>query len=116
MPLGYYFEIKYRKTTDFGQADGFSRLFNNQYWSDEEAVIASVTMENDVRLVLSNFMHHNPVTADDVRLKRANDEVLRKATKFVHSVANIFTHRRTYGLISPPIFFIRSRLMLNASW
>ena len=107
MPLGYYFEIKYGKTTDFGQADRFSRLFNNQYWSDKEAVIASVTVENDVRLALSNSMHYNPVTVVDVRLKRANDEVLRQAIKLIKSVGNIFTQRRTYELISPLIFFIR---------
>ena len=48
------------KWTDFGQADGSSCLINNQYSPDEAAVIASVTMKNDVRLVLSNSTRHTP--------------------------------------------------------
>ena len=38
-----------------------------------------------LRLVLSNSIHHTPVTADDVHLQTANDNVLGKAIKLVKS-------------------------------
>ena len=70
------YNIKCRKTTDFGQVDGLSRRINNQCSSHEELITASVTVENNVRLVLSNSILHTPVTADDVRQETTNDRVL----------------------------------------
>lgn len=67
MLQGYDFEIVYNKTTDFGQADGLSRLINSQCSPDAEVVFAGATMENDVRLVLLNSIRYSPVNADDVR-------------------------------------------------
>ena len=62
--LPYY--IKYRKTADFGQADGLSRVMNNRCSPHEEPVIASVTVGSNVRLVLPNSILHTPISADVV--------------------------------------------------
>ena len=63
MLLGFYFEIKYGTTTDFGQVDGLSRLVNNQYSPGKEAVIKTVIVENDVRFALSNSIPNTFATA-----------------------------------------------------
>ena len=81
--LAYDFEIECGKIIDFIQADGLSRLINSQRSSGEEAVVASVTVENDVCQVLLNSIHHTPVTADEVCHERANDEILSMAIKFL---------------------------------
>ena len=85
MPLGYDFVITYCKTTDFCQANGLPRIIKNQCSSDEEINISSITVENDVCLVLSNSVRSTPDTVDDVRQETANDEMLSRAIQFVKS-------------------------------
>ena len=63
MLLGFYFEIKYGTTTDFGQVDRLSRLINNQYSPGKKAVITTVIVEKDLRLALSNSIRHTFATA-----------------------------------------------------
>ena len=61
---GYNFEIKYRKTTDFGQADGLSRLIANHQTPTEETVIANIAIEKVTRNILADSFQNIPVTAD----------------------------------------------------
>nr|VZI35612.1 unnamed protein product [Spirometra erinaceieuropaei] len=42
--LGYDFDIRYCRTTDFGQADALSRLISNQQEPEEDTVIAAIRL------------------------------------------------------------------------
>ncbi|BHF74765.1 hypothetical protein SprV_0501785300 [Sparganum proliferum] len=42
--LGYDFDIRYCRTTDFGQADALSRLISNQQEPEEDTVIAAISI------------------------------------------------------------------------
>nr|VZI38266.1 unnamed protein product [Spirometra erinaceieuropaei] len=52
--LGYDFDIRYCRTTDFGQADALSRLISNQQEPEEDTVIAAISIEDGVRRQLSD--------------------------------------------------------------
>nr|VZI33649.1 unnamed protein product [Spirometra erinaceieuropaei] len=52
--LGYDFDIRYCRTTDFGQADALSRLLSNQQEPEEDTVIVAISIEDDVRRQLSD--------------------------------------------------------------
>ncbi|BHF58422.1 hypothetical protein SprV_0100137400 [Sparganum proliferum] len=65
--LGYDFDIRYCRTTDFGQAAALSRLVSNQQEPEEDTVIAAISIEDDVRRQLSDAIRGIPVTAVDVR-------------------------------------------------
>jgi hypothetical protein len=58
--LGYDLRIGYRKSTDFGQTDAFSRLISAQLSPDEEVVVAALQAEFDMD-VLTSYL---PVTSD----------------------------------------------------
>ena len=76
---GYNFEIKYWKTTDFGQADGLSRLIANHQTPMEESVTTNIATEKDIRSILAGSIRNIPVTADKIRHESAKDVVIRKA-------------------------------------
>ncbi|BHF61934.1 hypothetical protein SprV_0100491400 [Sparganum proliferum] len=74
--FGYDFDIRYCRTTDFGQSDALSRLIiiiiiiiiiSNQQEPEEDAVIAAISIEDDVRCQLSDAIQGSPVTAADIR-------------------------------------------------
>ncbi|BHF58772.1 hypothetical protein SprV_0100172700 [Sparganum proliferum] len=65
--LGYDFDIRYCRTTDFGQADALSCLIYNQREPDENTVIAAISIKDDVRRQLSDAIRGIPVTAADIR-------------------------------------------------
>nr|VZI23548.1 unnamed protein product [Spirometra erinaceieuropaei] len=59
--LGYDFDIRYCRTTDFGQADALSRLISNQQEPEEDTVIAAISIEDDVRRQLSDAIRDRSV-------------------------------------------------------
>ncbi|MGL5708694.1 MAG: RNase H-like domain-containing protein, partial [Aeromonas sp.] len=81
--LGYDFEIQYRRTQDFGQADALSRLIGDHQHLDEDAVIAAVSVENDVRSQLSDAIRAIPVTASDIRNATSADPLLQQVIHYV---------------------------------
>nr|VZI04460.1 unnamed protein product [Spirometra erinaceieuropaei] len=83
--LGYDFDIRYCRTTDFGQADALSRLISNQQEPEEDTVIAAISIEDDVRRQLSDAIRGIPVTAADIRRATEQDPVLRQATTYVQT-------------------------------
>jgi transposase InsO family protein len=83
--LGYDFTIQYRHTEEFGQADGLSRLINNHHVEQEDTVIAAISMENDVRRLLSDAVRGLPVTAADVRRATDSDPVLKQTIAYVQT-------------------------------
>ncbi|EPB79084.1 hypothetical protein ANCCEY_01837 [Ancylostoma ceylanicum] len=46
--LGYDFSIQYRSTTSTGQADALSRLIASQPTTDEDRVIAAISVDADI--------------------------------------------------------------------
>nr|VZH95151.1 unnamed protein product [Spirometra erinaceieuropaei] len=83
--LGYDFDIRYCRTTDFGQADALSRLISNQQEPAEDTVIVAISIEDDVRRQLSDAMRGIPVTAADIRHATEQDPVLRQAITYVQT-------------------------------
>ena len=72
--LGYDFDIQYRRTTEFGQADALSRLIASHTPQDEDVVIAKV--ESDVSAVLEETVNRLPVSWKDIRDASERDYVL----------------------------------------
>nr|VZI13561.1 unnamed protein product [Spirometra erinaceieuropaei] len=83
--LGYNFDIRFCRTTDFGQADALSRLISNQQEPEEDTVIAAISIEDDVRRQLSDAIRGIPVTAADIRRATEQDPVLRQAITYVQT-------------------------------
>nr|VZI33584.1 unnamed protein product [Spirometra erinaceieuropaei] len=83
--LGYDFDIRYCRTTDFGQAGALSRLISNQQEPEEDTVIAAISIEDDVRRQLSDAIRGIPVTAADIRRATEQDPVLRQAITYVQT-------------------------------
>nr|VZI51040.1 unnamed protein product [Spirometra erinaceieuropaei] len=83
--LGYDFDIRYCRTTDFGQADALSRLISNQQEPEEDTVIVAISIEDDVRRQLSDAIRGIPVTAADIRHATEQDPVLRQAITYVQT-------------------------------
>ncbi|KAH7726112.1 hypothetical protein AAVH_06300 [Aphelenchoides avenae] len=90
--LAYDFEIKYIKTTDFGQADVLSRLIAKQQakTDDEEIVIASFFAsehENEELIldVLATNIDSFPITSDEIMDETATDELLQQVIDFTNN-------------------------------
>ncbi|KAA3675928.1 uncharacterized protein DEA37_0013668 [Paragonimus westermani] len=82
---GYDFSIDYRYTENFGQADGLSRLIRNHRVPEDDATIASLPFENDVRRQLNDAIRGIPVIADDIRNATAEDPAIAQTMKYVRS-------------------------------
>ncbi|VDL64654.1 unnamed protein product [Hymenolepis diminuta] len=83
--MGYDYEIKYQRTEDFGQADGLSRLLENQRAENEEAMAASVSVERNVQHILVESIRNTPVSAVEIQKETEKDTVLQKSLRFVKS-------------------------------
>ncbi|KAA3674010.1 uncharacterized protein DEA37_0012162 [Paragonimus westermani] len=81
--LGYDFD--YRRSDHFGQADGLSRLISNHHVSEEDAVVATLTMEDDVRRQLTDAIRGIPVTVVDIRRATAMDPNLKQVMTYVRT-------------------------------
>ncbi|KAK0419802.1 hypothetical protein QR680_014328 [Steinernema hermaphroditum] len=69
--LGYEFNIEYRRTTEFGQADALSRLIAERSMDQEDAVIAAFTSSPN-----SPLLDGLPVTHEEVTQATEEDEDL----------------------------------------
>ncbi|XP_058445614.1 uncharacterized protein K02A2.6-like [Malaya genurostris] len=81
--LMYEFEIEYVATDKFGHADILSRLINHHVKPDEDYVIAAMTLENDVRSVVSESFDVLPLSFRTVRDRTHRDPVLSKVYRFI---------------------------------
>ena len=83
---GYNLDIHYRRSEDFGQADALSRLIGNHSTTDEDAVTATISMEDDSSApLLANAVQALPVTAEDVRKATRDDLSIQEAITYVQS-------------------------------
>lgn len=83
--LSYTFRIEYISTHQFGHADMLSRLINNQAGPDEEHIVASITLEDDVRAVLNINLSALPVTYEMVQAATAKDDHIQAVIKYMDS-------------------------------
>nr|VZI36444.1 unnamed protein product [Spirometra erinaceieuropaei] len=81
--LGYDFDIRCCRTTEFSQADALSRLISNHREPEEDIVLATILIEDDVRRQLSDALQGTSVTAADMRRATEQDPVLRQAITYV---------------------------------
>ena len=118
---GYNFEIKYRKTTDFGQADGLSRLIANHQTPTEETVIANIALEKDIRSILADSIRNIPVTADEIRHESKKDAVIRMAMNYVQKkwpaspvqgeLLDLYNRRKALPVIDSCLMFKESAVI-----
>nr|VZI09136.1 unnamed protein product [Spirometra erinaceieuropaei] len=83
--LDYDFDIRYCRAADFGQSDALSRLISNHPEPEEDTVIVSVSIEDDVRCQLSDAIRGIAVNAADIRRATEEDPVLRQTITYVQT-------------------------------
>ncbi|KIH52830.1 hypothetical protein ANCDUO_17061 [Ancylostoma duodenale] len=81
--LGYDFSIQYRSTTSIGQADALSRLIASQPTTDEDRVIAAISVDADIQHVFINTIRALPVTADEIKEATTNDRLLQLIKTYI---------------------------------
>ncbi|PIO70633.1 hypothetical protein TELCIR_07511 [Teladorsagia circumcincta] len=79
--LAYDFDIEYRNTSDFGQADALSRLIAAQSPPEEDVIIAKIA--HDINAIFKDNVNHLPVTAKEVAHATAEDDTLRQVLDHV---------------------------------
>ncbi|BHF57490.1 hypothetical protein SprV_0100043200 [Sparganum proliferum] len=122
--LGYDFDIRYCRTTDFGQADALSSLISNQQEPEEDTVIAAISIEDDVRRQLSDAIRGIPVTATDIRHATEQDPVLRQAITYVQTcwpttalagdLRQLFLRRASLSVVDSCLMFA-DRVVISSS-
>ena len=83
--LGYDFEIQYRRTENFGQADALSRLISKYPTEEEDAVIAALSAEDHAESCLVDAIRALPVTAAEIKRATMADPILLQVIQFVQS-------------------------------
>ena len=116
--LAYDFEIRYTSTHEFGHADILSRLINKTSKPDEDYIIASTRLENEVLQIVKDVTNNFPIHFKSIQDATAQCPVLSKVCKFVKSnnwplsskeltgeVAQFFKHKDNLTLISNCLLF-----------
>ncbi|CAH8666328.1 unnamed protein product [Schistosoma bovis] len=81
--LGYDFDIQYRRTQQFGQADALSRLISEHHTAGEDTVIASLMTEDYAQCYLTTAIRALPVSAAEIQSASKNDSIIKRAMKYV---------------------------------
>ncbi|CAH8676807.1 unnamed protein product [Schistosoma haematobium] len=110
MLLGYDFVIKYKSTSDFGHADALSRLISNHKLENEDTVIASISVEEDVSRMLFNSTQILPVTAARIAEHTRRDPILRRLSTFIqrgwppritsHELKQYYQRRQSLSIVN----------------
>ncbi|PIO67447.1 hypothetical protein TELCIR_10800, partial [Teladorsagia circumcincta] len=90
--LAYDFDIEYRNTSDFGQADALSRLIAAQSPPEEDVIIAKIA--HDINAIFKDNVNHLPVTAKDVAHATAEDDTSRQVLDHVTHTTGQRNHPR----------------------
>jgi len=83
--LSYDFQIEYIKTAEFGHADVLSRLIDQQNCPEEDFVIASVQLEEDLSLTLQESFSKGPVspiTFQQIQEATKKSEIFQEVIKY----------------------------------
>ncbi|XP_055603886.1 uncharacterized protein LOC129752121 [Uranotaenia lowii] len=102
--LGYDFDIEYISTNNFGYADVLSRLIDNHQKPEEEFVIASIGVEDDVRANLQEKIASLPVTFEMIQQATLRDPSLQKVQQFM---AAGWPHKNT--ILDPKLKALHAR-------
>ena len=80
--VDYNFEIQYKNTKDFGEADALSRLIHDKQnvLEEEDKVIASI--EADAQHEFDQNIKRMTITAEDIRRETLKSQVLQMAIKY----------------------------------
>uniref|UniRef100_A0A1Q3EU21 RNA-directed DNA polymerase n=1 Tax=Culex tarsalis TaxID=7177 RepID=A0A1Q3EU21_CULTA len=81
--LLYDFSIRYISTDKFGDADVLSRLINQHVRPEEDYVIASIRLEEDIRSVAAESINALPLSFSAVAKSTQSDPLLRKLYRYV---------------------------------
>ncbi|KIH68448.1 hypothetical protein ANCDUO_01215 [Ancylostoma duodenale] len=81
--LGYDFSIQYRSTTSIGKVDSLFRLIASQPTTDEDRVIAAISVDADIQHVFINTIRALPVTADENKEATTNDRLLQLIKTYI---------------------------------
>nr|AAW27509.1 SJCHGC07189 protein [Schistosoma japonicum] len=83
MLLAYDFKIRYKSTMTFGHADVLSRLIATQKFDNEDVVIATVSLEDDIHHILQTSIQATPLSAIDVKSTTRTDEELQTIIRYL---------------------------------
>ena len=121
--LAYDFNIEYRRSTHFGQADALSRLITSRkLQEDDDIVIAKIEM--DVNAVQSDVIRHLPVTKEEIRRMTEEDSELKLVVEAVRtgrwprfqsgSLLHAYHSRATNMSVCNGVLFMGSRAVIPA--
>nr|CAX83705.1 Gag-Pol polyprotein [Schistosoma japonicum] len=123
MLLGYDFTIKYKATSDFGHADALSRLMSNHKPEDEDTVIASISVEEDVSSMLNNSTQILPMTAARVADHTRRHPTLQQLATFLRrgwpprltsqELKQYYQRRQSLSIVNDCIMFADCVIVLN---
>ncbi|CAH8569735.1 unnamed protein product [Schistosoma turkestanicum] len=83
MLLAYDFKIRYKSTMTFGHADVLSRLIATQKFENEDVIIATVSLEDDIHHILQTSIQATPLSAMDVKSTTRTDEELQTIIRYL---------------------------------
>lgn len=83
--LNYDFKIEYINTKDFGYADVLSRLIDLQQKPEEEFVVASIQLEEEVENIIDLCQSNIPVSFKVIQSLTNRDSELQQVIKFVQT-------------------------------
>ena len=77
--LGYDFEIKYCRTTEFGQADALSCLIRSHSAPDDDTIISAISIKDDFQCTLTDCVRGIPVMKVEIK----QEQMLQKLIQFL---------------------------------
>lgn len=117
--LLYDFDIEYISTENFGHADILSRLINSHMKPDENYVIASIHLENDINQVLEDSLKFCPITFQDIKKENELDNTFIAIKEFINGrwpnsqkdikdegVKSFFARKESLSLVQDCIMFM----------
>ncbi|XP_053698542.1 uncharacterized protein K02A2.6-like [Sabethes cyaneus] len=116
--LSYDFDITHVATQDFGYADILSRLIDPRAKPDDDFVIASVQMEEDVSATVNAALTALPVTFKHLQAATNNDKLLLEVIQHVQtgwpkSIKQVNNDLRPFYARKEGLSLVRGCLMLS---
>ncbi|VDN12769.1 unnamed protein product [Dibothriocephalus latus] len=114
--LDIRFDIHYRRTINFGQADVLSRLICNHQEPEKYTVMIAISIDDNVGRQLSDAMLGIPLTAADIHCATEQYPVLRQASTYVQTswlttaltgdLHQLFLRRASLSLVDSCLMFV----------
>ncbi|XP_058816481.1 uncharacterized protein K02A2.6-like [Topomyia yanbarensis] len=78
------FTVCYGHTESFGHADVLSRLMNRHVRPDEEFVIATLVLEQSIRIIINESLQAFPLSFKEIKSRTKSDDILQQVIRFVN--------------------------------